>query len=297
MLLLLRSKPFSYPKKSFLQPTLSNVFPPRSSQCSPTISHVVRSARPFSISRYTRLEDKETRSSPPSLESLKITPPGPLGGPTDPASAPDTSTISSRTLSENIYTIPNFLTVSRILSCPMLGYFIIHGDFVMATTLLGFAGATDLADGYIARKWHMGSVLGTILDPAADKTLMTTLVVSLTYKGLLPLPLAAIVLGRDVLLSFAAFYLRYITLPKPRTWSRYWNLAQPTVEVHPTQISKYNTFLQLLLMGSTTISPLLVAYGNVDLFLIPLQYIVGTTTIISGLSYLWTKGAVVVLKR
>lgn len=41
-------------------------------------------------------------------------------------------------------------------------------------------------DGYIARKYDSGTVIGSILDPAADKTLMTTLVVSLAYKGMLP---------------------------------------------------------------------------------------------------------------
>lgn len=78
----------------------------------------------------------------------------------------------------------------------------------------------------------MGSVLGTILDPAADKALMTTLVVTLTMKGLVPrtysvllvarftpthhvVPLGVIVLGRDVLLSLWAFYIRFSTLPPP----------------------------------------------------------------------------------
>lgn len=81
----------------------------------------------------------------------------------------------------------------------------------------------------------MGSVLGTILDPAADKMLMTTLVVTLAVKDLIPgmpisllcplwlltfgtrapVPLAAIILGRDVLLSLTAFYIRYTTLPAP----------------------------------------------------------------------------------
>ena len=41
-------------------------------------------------------------------------------------------------------------------------------------------------DGYLARKYNMGSVLGSILDPAADKALMTTLVVTLTVRGLVP---------------------------------------------------------------------------------------------------------------
>jgi len=82
----------------------------------------------------------------------------------------------------------------------------------------------------------MKSVLGTILDPAADKALMTTLTVTLAIKGLLPrmcssfmlkmlpylstcfshrVPLAVIILGRDILLSLSAFYIRYKSLPAP----------------------------------------------------------------------------------
>ena len=77
----------------------------------------------------------------------------------------------------------------------------------------------------------MNSVLGTILDPAADKMLMTTLTVTLALKEMLPrwvssllqksfltkasVPLAVIILGRDVLLSISAFYIRYTSLPHP----------------------------------------------------------------------------------
>jgi cardiolipin synthase len=61
----------------------------------------------------------------------------------------------------------------------------------------------------------MGTVLGSILDPAADKFLMTTMVVTLTMNEMLPLPLAILILGRDVGLSISAFYFRYISLPHP----------------------------------------------------------------------------------
>ncbi|KAL7008022.1 hypothetical protein EMMF5_002204 [Cystobasidiomycetes sp. EMM_F5] len=158
---------------------------------------------------------------------------------------------------ENIYTIPNLLTVSRIVACPFLGYAIVQGDFKMATGLLVYAGATDWIDGYLARRHNMGTVFGSILDPAADKFLMTTLTVALAINGLLPLPLAILIIGRDVALSISAFYFRYISLPKPKTFKRYWDFSIPSAEVKPTQISKYNTFLQLVLMGVTTVSPLL----------------------------------------
>lgn len=139
----------------------------------------------------------------------------------------------------------------------------------------------------------MGTVLGSILDPAADKLLMTTMVVTLTIQGMLPrayssslfpqrfanyclqVALGALILGRDVALSLSAFYFRYISLPAPvstfrlpevcnlilvvlqKTFSRYWDFSIPSAEVQPTTISKYNTALQLLLVGATTVGPLL----------------------------------------
>ncbi|KAK0239188.1 CDP-alcohol phosphatidyltransferase-domain-containing protein [Armillaria nabsnona] len=113
------------------------------------------------------------------------------------------------TIRENIYTIPNALTVSRILACPVLGWSILNSNFKLATGLLVYAGLTDLADGYLARRFKMHSVLGTILDPAADKALMTTLTVTLAMKGCLPAPVAVVILGRDILLVLAAFKIRY----------------------------------------------------------------------------------------
>ena len=67
--------------------------------------------------------------------------------------------------------------------------------------------------------------------------------------------LAAIILGRDVGLGIAAIYYRWISLPPPKTFTRYWDFSLPSAEVRPTTISKYNTFLQLALMGVTTMAP------------------------------------------
>ncbi|KDQ61485.1 hypothetical protein JAAARDRAFT_150210 [Jaapia argillacea MUCL 33604] len=196
---------------------------------------------------------------------------------------------------ENIYTIPNLLTLSRIAACPVLGWSIIKGDFNLATSLLVYAGLTDLLDGFLARRYNMKSVLGTILDPAADKTLMTTLTITLAIKGMLPVPLAIIILGRDVALSLSAFYIRYNTLPPPKTWSRYWDFSLPSAEVRPTEISKINTALQLFLMGSTTISPL-ISY-DLAMPLLALQWVVATTTVWSGLSYVFSKNAIRVVAQ
>jgi phosphatidylglycerophosphate synthase len=78
--------------------------------------------------------------------------------------------------------------------------------------------------------------------------------VSLTH---LVVWLAVIILGRDVGLGIAAIYFRWISLPPPKTFSRYWDFSLPSAEVHPTTISKYNTLFQVGLIGLTTAAPLI----------------------------------------
>lgn len=68
---------------------------------------------------------------------------------------------------------------------------------------------------------------------------------------------AGIILGRDVGLAISAIYYRYISLPPPKTFARYWDFSLPSAEVRPTTISKYNTFLQFALIGITTAAPII----------------------------------------
>ena len=87
---------------------------------------------------------------------------------------------------ENIYTIPNILTVSRIIATPMIAYLILHQMPYLATGLLFTAGLTDVIDGWIARRYQLKSVVGTVIDPMADKFLMITLTGALAYTGAMP---------------------------------------------------------------------------------------------------------------
>lgn len=87
---------------------------------------------------------------------------------------------------ENIYTVPNILTFSRLLAAPVVGYLVLHDHHAWAVGLFAYAGITDLVDGWIARKWNLQTVVGTVIDPMADKTLMTILTVCLAVKGALP---------------------------------------------------------------------------------------------------------------
>lgn len=90
------------------------------------------------------------------------------------------------TARENIYTIPNILTFSRLVAAPFVGYTILHDHHAWAFGLFAYAGITDLLDGWIARRWNQKTVVGTVIDPMADKTLVTVLVVALATKGALP---------------------------------------------------------------------------------------------------------------
>ncbi|KAK0623087.1 CDP-alcohol phosphatidyltransferase-domain-containing protein [Immersiella caudata] len=202
--------------------------------------------------------------------------------------------IPSLTKHENIYTIPNILTASRLVAAPFIGYCILNGHDTWALGLFAYAGITDLLDGWIARRWNQGTVVGTVIDPMADKTLMTILTVTLAIQGSLPVWLAVIILGRDVGLAISAIYYRWISLPPPKTFTRYWDFSLPSAEVRPTTISKYNTALQLGLIGMTTVAPVIPAI-DLALPLGVMQYVVAATTIWSGASYIYSKDAVKIL--
>ena len=69
--------------------------------------------------------------------------------------------------------------------------------------------------------------------------------------------MAVLILGRDVMLGISALYYRYVSLPPPKTFLRFWDFSLPSAEVRPTVISKYNTFLQMAYLGSGLIYPVL----------------------------------------
>lgn len=233
--------------------------------------------------------DKKPQSVPSPTAKLS----GPLSKIIPAALA---KTVAGATKRENIYTVPNWLTASRIVAAPFIGYCILHDHHTWALGLFAYAGISDLLDGWIARKWKLQTVVGTIIDPMADKMLMTVLVVALATKGALPLWLAVLILGRDVGLAISAIYYRWISLPPPKTFSRYWDFSLPSAEVRPTTISKYNTFFQLGLMGLTTVAPVVTAI-DFSTTLSVLQYVVATTTVWSGASYVYSKDAVKILTQ
>ncbi|XP_012542038.2 probable cardiolipin synthase (CMP-forming) isoform X2 [Monomorium pharaonis] len=189
---------------------------------------------------------------------------------------------------ENIWTIPNLLCMGRIVTSPFLSYLILSQDYQIALWLLAFAGLSDLADGWIARTWtSQASKLGSFLDPVADKLLVGTLFLSLAWVGLIPVPLTCLVVSRDVVLVTAASYIRYRSLPPPKTLARYFDPTHATVQLAPTLTSKLNTGVQLSLVAGTLAAPVYHFVGHPILQC--LCYITAFTTIAGGISYLLSK--------
>lgn len=87
---------------------------------------------------------------------------------------------------EKVYNLPNILTFSRLFSAPVIGYLVLHDQYAASMGLFVVAGLTDWVDGFVARRWNLQTVVGSVIDPMADKTLMTILTVTLAMQGLLP---------------------------------------------------------------------------------------------------------------
>jgi cardiolipin synthase (CMP-forming) len=126
---------------------------------------------------------------------------------------------------------------------PVVGYLIVTGDFPAAAGTLAFSAFLDWADGWVARTWDQGSLLGSFLDPLSDKALVACTGAALGWIGVLPLPLLALVIGRDVALVGGAFYFRAVTR---RPGEAFFGLSSVDWKVEPSTLSKANTVLQLV---------------------------------------------------
>jgi cardiolipin synthase len=120
--------------------------------------------------------------------------------------APGTATPSA---SHRILTIPNALSVLRLLGVPLFLWLLLgpHADG-WALVVLALSGITDWADGVLARRLNQRSDLGAMLDPAADRLYILATLVGLVLRHIIPLWLALVIVGRDLILGIALIPLR-----------------------------------------------------------------------------------------
>lgn len=100
-------------------------------------------------------------------------------------------------------TIPNLISVFRLLLVPLVIVAILEDRWLAAFVLFVVAGVSDGIDGWIARRFDMRSELGAVIDPLADKALLVSIYVTLGIVGALAQWLVVIVVSRDVMIVLA----------------------------------------------------------------------------------------------
>ena len=103
---------------------------------------------------------------------------------------------------EQVLTIPNLLSTARLLMIPLIVWlYCFKGNYYAASFVILLSGATDVADGIIARKFNMVSDFGKILDPIADKLTQAAIIVSLAFRYKLMLAVIIIFVLKEIIIS------------------------------------------------------------------------------------------------
>jgi cardiolipin synthase len=166
-------------------------------------------------------------------------------------------------------TIPNLITIGRLLLVPLVVWLIIAPHPAAAFWTFVAAGVSDAVDGFIARQFNLRSDLGAYLDPVADKALLVSIYLTCAAYGEIPVWVAILVVSRDLLIVGGVLLS--------------WVVGQP-MPVRPAAISKVNTVAQIILaavvLGDLAFGPDLAALR------IALVYVVGVLTVASAALYL-----------
>ena len=131
-------------------------------------------------------------------------------------------------------TIPNLITMMRLILVPIVVVAISQGRWGAAFALFAIAGVSDAADGLIARRYNMRTEFGAYIDPLADKALLVSIYVTLSIVGVLPGWLAVVVVSRDIMIFAAILISRLMDRP---------------MEIRPLLVSKLNTAAQIAFAG------------------------------------------------
>ncbi|MBS0282197.1 MAG: CDP-alcohol phosphatidyltransferase family protein [Proteobacteria bacterium] len=167
--------------------------------------------------------------------------------------------------------LPNLLSGFRLLAAPLAAWAILAEHDTAALVIFAGAGFSDLADGYVARRWGFTSQAGAWLDPLADKLLMLLCFLALLKVGAAPFWLVALVIVRDLVIGAGALLAKMLDLP---------------LRIAPLMIGKATTAvlvgyvgIVLLLLALELEAPRLVTAGN---------YTVAVFAALSAATYLYS---------
>jgi cardiolipin synthase len=183
-------------------------------------------------------------------------------------------------MSSRIITVPNLLTVFRMVLIPVFVSLVFYQRFVSALVVFIVAGLTDGLDGLLARRFDQKSQLGTILDPIADKMMMVTSFVVLSMRSVFPQPVAShlpipfwvtiAVISRDVFILVGAASINIVTGFRG---------------FRPSLLGKINTTVQIVAIGVIMFAAS-VPYGT-GYYLPTVYTIVFAFAVLSGAHYVF----------
>jgi len=171
------------------------------------------------------------------------------------------------------WTVPNGLTFLRIVLTPIFGYLWWQHRYELAIVTFAVASASDFLDGLAARVLDQRSKLGQFLDPAADKLMVLVTFIVAAATGAVPVWLAALVIGRDVVLATGGALFAFVFRGRlgPERW-------------RPTRIGKYATFYTVGTIGLALLHSM-TGYERLRPFVGALGIMCAACTIVSGIQY------------
>jgi len=117
-------------------------------------------------------------------------------------------------VSTRVLTIPNLISFARLCLVPVFLGVYLAGRYLPALAILFVVGTSDWVDGFVARHTGQVSVLGKLLDPLADRVVIVAVLVAFAVKGTVPWWLAAVIVGRDLIVMAAFAVLEKRGLPR-----------------------------------------------------------------------------------
>ena len=183
-------------------------------------------------------------------------------------------------MSSRILTVPNLLTVFRMVLIPVFVTMLFYQRFIVALGVFVCAGLTDGLDGLLARRFDQRSQLGTVLDPIADKLMMVTAFIVLSMRGVFPQPVPShlpvpfwvtiTVISRDVFIIVGAAAI---------------NIMTGFRGFRPSWLGKVNTTVQIVAIAAIMFAASVPYYTG---YYLPTVYAtVFTFAVLSGLHYVF----------
>ena len=167
-------------------------------------------------------------------------------------------------------TLPNMISLARLLSVPFNVWLMLIDQWHLALVVFCLAGLSDAVDGFLAKRFNMQSRLGQYLDPIADKVLLVSVFIVLGVQQHLPLWLVILVVSRDILIVGGLFLLFVMD-----------QFYEPT----PHMLSKVNTATQIVLAG-VVIAGMAFELAELAAVVELLVLVVAITTVTSGAAYM-----------